>query len=51
MAELRKVGESQYDVLVEDVVIGQVWTWHGSWSAQAKDKIYHGYKSRNEAVA
>jgi hypothetical protein len=50
MAELRKTGESQYEVLVEGVTIGQVWNWHGSWSAQAGDKTYHGLKSRKQAV-
>ena len=50
MAELRKVGESRYDVLVEEQTLGQVWNWHGSWSAQAGGKTYHGYKSRKQAV-
>ena len=50
MAELRKTGESQYDVLVEKQTIGQVWNWHGSWSAQAGGKTYHGHKSRKQAV-
>jgi hypothetical protein len=50
MAELRKTGESQYEVLVDGQVVGQVWNWHGSWSAQAGDKTYHGHKSRKQAV-
>ncbi len=50
MAELRKTGESQYDVLVEKQTAGQVWNWHGSWSAQAGGKTYHGHKSRKQAV-
>jgi len=50
MAELRKTGESQYDVLVDGQIIGQVWNWHGSWSAQAAGKTYHGHKSRKLAV-
>ena len=55
MAELRKTGESQYEVLVDDQTIGQVWNWHGSWSAQAGDETYHGLnyhglKSRKKAV-
>ena len=50
MAELRKTGESQYEVLVDDQTIGQVWNWHGSWSAQADGKTYHGLKSRKQAV-
>lgn len=50
MAELQKTGESQYDVLVEGQTIGQVWNWHGTWSAQAGDEIYHDLKSRKKAV-
>ncbi len=51
MVELRKTGANQYEVLVEGQVIGQVWNWHGSWSAKAKDRIYHNLKSRKEAIA
>ena len=50
MAELRKTGENQYEVLVGGHPIGQVWNWHGSWSAQAGDETYHGHKSRKKAV-
>jgi hypothetical protein len=50
MAELCKTGESKYEVLVNGQTIGQVWSWHGSWSAQAGDKTYHGHKSRKQAV-
>ena len=50
MAELRKTGESQYEVLVDGQAVGQVWNWHGSWSAQADGKSYHGLKSRKQAV-
>jgi hypothetical protein len=50
MGELRKTGESQYDVLVDGQTIGQVWNWHGSWSAQAGSETYHGLKSRKKAV-
>jgi len=39
MSLLRKTGESQYDVLVDEQTIGQVWNWHGSWSAQAYGKV------------
>jgi hypothetical protein len=51
MVELRKTGANQYEVLAEEQVIGQVWNWHGSWSAQADGKIYHGHKSRKQAIA
>jgi hypothetical protein len=50
MAELRKTGESQYEVLVDGEVAGEVWNWHGSWSARANGKTYHGLKSRKQAV-
>lgn len=49
-ADLRKTGVSQYDVLVEDKTIGQVWNWHGTWSAEANGKTYHGLKSRKQAI-
>ena len=50
MAELRKTGESQYEVVVDQETIGQVWNWHGSWSAKVRGKTYHGLKSRKKAV-
>ncbi len=51
MAELRKTGANQYEVLVDEQVIGRVWNWHGSgWSAQAAGETYHGLKSRKEAI-
>jgi hypothetical protein len=51
MVELRKTGANQYEVLTDKQVIGQVWNWHGSWSAQANGETYHGLKSRKEAIA
>ncbi|CAA9385737.1 MAG: hypothetical protein AVDCRST_MAG93-9443 [uncultured Chloroflexia bacterium] len=51
MTELRKVGENQYDVVVDERVIGRVWNWHGSWSAEANGQTHHGLKSRKEAIA
>jgi hypothetical protein len=51
MVELRKTGTNQYEVLSQEQVIGQVWNWHGSWSAQADGKTYHGLKSRKAAIA
>ncbi len=51
MVELRKTRANQYDVVVDEQVIGQVWSWHGSWSAQADGKTRHGLKSRKEAIA
>ena len=51
MAELRKTGANQYDVLADGRVIGQVWNWHGSWSAKSQDETFHNLKSRKEAIA
>jgi len=51
MVELRKTGENQYEVLADGRVMGQVWNWHGSWSAQADGKTHYGLKSRKEAIA
>jgi hypothetical protein len=51
MVELRKTGANQYEVLVEEQVIGQVWNWHDSWSAQVDKKTFHGLKSRKVAIA
>jgi hypothetical protein len=50
MIELRKTGASQYEVLVDEQTIGQVWNWPGSWSAEAKGKTHHGLKIRKEAI-
>ncbi|QIN77897.1 hypothetical protein GBA65_04490 [Rubrobacter marinus] len=50
MAELRKTGESSYDVLVDGRVAGQVWNWHGSWTARAGDETLYNLKSRKQAV-
>ncbi len=47
---LHKTGESRYEVLVDGQTIGQVWNWHGTWSAQAEGKTYHGHKSRKQAI-
>ena len=51
MVELRRTGANQYEVLADERVIGQVWNWHGTWSAQADGKSYHGLKSRKAAIA
>ena len=51
MVELRKTGANEYEVLADEQVIGQVWNWHGSWSAEACGKTYHGLKSRKAAIA
>ena len=51
MAELRKTGANEYDVVVGVRVIGRVWNWHGSWSAEAHGEAHHGLKSRKVAIA
>lgn len=51
MVDLRKTGANQYDVLSNGQVIGQVWNWHGSWSAKTQDTIHHNLKSRKDAIA
>ena len=51
MAELRKTGESRYEVLLDGKTIGRVWNRHGSWAVQAGGKTYHGHKGRKEAIA
>jgi hypothetical protein len=51
MTELRKTGANEYDVVANGQVIGRVWNWHGSWSAEANAKAHHGLKSRKEAIA
>jgi hypothetical protein len=47
---LRKTGQNKYEVVIGEQTIGQVWNWHGSWSAQAGGETYHGLKSRKKAV-
>jgi hypothetical protein len=51
MAELRKSGANEYDVVVDERLIGRGWNWHGIWSAEAGGETYHGLKSRKEAIA
>ena len=51
MTELRKTGANQYEVLKAERMIGRVWNWHGSWSAEANGKAHYGLKSRKEAKA
>ena len=51
MVELRKTGESSYNVLVDGRVVGQVWSWHGSWAAKATNgETRHNLKSRKQAL-
>ena len=50
MAELCKTGQSRYEVLISGESVGQVWSWHRSWLAQAGGKTFHGLKSRKLAI-
>lgn len=50
MVELRKTGESSYDVLMNGRVVGQVWSWHGTWAAKADGETRHNLKSRKRAL-
>ena len=51
MGKLRKIGANQYEVLLDEQTIGQVWNWHESWAAQVGGKTYYGLKSRKEVIA
>lgn len=51
MPELRKTGANQYEVVSDGRVIGAVWNWHSSWSAEAHGETYHGLKSRKDAIS
>jgi hypothetical protein len=51
VVELRKTGANEYEVLADGRVIGRVWNWHGTWSAQAGGETHHSLKSRKEAIA
>ena len=51
MTELRKTGESSYDVLVDGRIIGQVWSGHGPGAAKAANgETRHNLKSRKQAL-
>ncbi len=51
MVELRKIGANEYDVVAAERVIGRMWNWHGSWSAEANGETHYGLKSRKQAIA
>ena len=51
MTELRKTGANEYDVVADGRMIGRVWNWHSSWSAEANGETHHALKSRKEAIA
>jgi hypothetical protein len=44
--ELLKVSPNRYAVVIDGEVAGEVWNWHGSWSASIRDQSFHGLKSR-----
>ena len=48
--ELLKTSPNRYIVMIDGEEAGEVWNWHGSWSACAKGKSFHGLKSRKQAI-
>jgi hypothetical protein len=48
--ELLKNSPNRYTVLIDGEKAGEVWNWHGSWSARSIDQRVHGLKARKEAV-
>jgi hypothetical protein len=48
--ELLKTSPNRYTVVIDGEDAGEVWNWHGSWSASAGDKSFHGLKSRKLAI-
>ena len=48
--ELLKTSPNRYTVIVEDEDAGEVWNWHGSWSAKVGGQSFHGLKSRKLAI-
>ena len=48
--ELLKTSPSRYTVVIGGEDAGEVWNWHGSWSASIGDQSFHGLKSRKQAI-
>lgn len=48
--ELLKTSANRYTVRIDGEDAGEVWNWHGSWSAAAGDQSFHGLKSRKLAI-
>ncbi len=48
--ELLKTSPNRYAVMIDGEDAGEVWNWHGSWSARVGDQSVHGLKSRKLAI-
>jgi hypothetical protein len=48
--ELLKTSPNRYTVMIGGEDAGEVWNWHGSWSARVGDNSVHGLKSRKLAI-
>lgn len=48
--ELLKTSPNRYTVVIDGEDAGEVWNWHGSWSAGVGGKSFHGLKSRKLAI-
>ena len=48
--ELLKTSPNRYTVIIDGEDVGEVWNWHGSWSARTRDQSLHGLKSRKLAI-
>ena len=48
--ELLKNSPNSYTVLIDGEKAGEVWNWHGSWSASISGQRFHGLKSRKQAI-
>ncbi len=48
--ELLKTSPNRYTVVLDGEGAGEVWNWHGSWSARVRDQSFHGLKSRKLAT-
>lgn len=48
--ELLKTSPNRYKVIIDDEEAGEVWNWHGSWSASVRGQSFHGLRSRKLAI-
>lgn len=48
--ELLKTSPNRYTVTIDGEDAGEVWNWHGSWSASVGGRSFHGLKSRKQAI-
>jgi hypothetical protein len=48
--ELLKTSPNRYTVRIDGEDAGEIWNWHGSWSATVRAQSFHGFKSRKLAI-